>query len=45
VYVDFATQARIPKRSAHWFQQVARQGEPSRMPSERVPDAGDGERG
>jgi beta-glucosidase len=44
VYVDFATQARIPKRSAHWFQQVARQGEPSRMPSERVPD-GDGERG
>jgi beta-glucosidase len=45
VYVDFATQARIPKRSAHWYQQVARQGEPSRMPSERVPDAGDGERG
>ena len=45
VYVDFATQARIPKRSAHWYQQVAHQGEPSRMPSERVPDAGDGERG
>ena len=45
VYVDFATQARIPKRSAHWYQQVARQGEPSQMPSERVPDAGDGERG
>ena len=45
VYVDFATQARIPKRSAHWYRQVARQGEPSRMPSERAPDAGDGERG
>jgi beta-glucosidase len=44
-YVDFETQARIPKLSAHWYQQVARRGEPNGMPPERVPGAGDGERG
>ncbi len=44
-YVDFETQARIPKLSARWYQQVARWGEPNGMPPERVPGAGDGERG
>ncbi|MFI9104416.1 glycoside hydrolase family 1 protein [Streptomyces fildesensis] len=27
VYVDYATQTRIPKSSAHWYAQVARTGE------------------
>ena len=45
VYVDLETQVRIPKLSAHWYQQVARRGEPNGMPPERVPGAGDGERG
>jgi beta-glucosidase len=45
VYVDLETQVRIPKLSAQWYQQVARRGEPNGMPPERVPGAGDGERG
>ena len=27
VYVDYATQRRIPKASAHWYAAVARTGE------------------
>ncbi|MGO4748610.1 family 1 glycosylhydrolase, partial [Streptomyces sp. 2MCAF27] len=27
VYVDYATQTRVPKASAHWYGQVARTGE------------------
>ena len=44
VYVDFETQARIPKLSAHWYQQIARQGELTDAPR-RVPGARGRERG
>jgi beta-glucosidase len=45
VYVDLETQARIPKLSAHWYEQVARRGEPNGTSPERVPGAGDGREG
>ena len=36
VHVDFATQARIPKGSARWYRQIAREGGLA-GPARRVP--------